>query len=58
MTVAVGPLQITVAISTDRARRAPDAPLSRAERTLMRQTFAKSFEADRTRWFFGGNRWL
>ena len=47
MTVAVGRLQITVAISNDRPQRVAEAPLSKAERTLMRQTFARSFAAMR-----------
>lgn len=49
MTVAVGRLQITVAINNDRPQRVAEAPLSKAERTFMRQTFARSFAAMRRR---------
>jgi hypothetical protein len=61
MTVAVGRLQITVALSTPRTSHTTAAPppaLSNAERALMRQSFSKTLGAARDRWMLGGNRWL
>jgi hypothetical protein len=56
MTVALGPVQITVNISRTTAA-APAAP-TMAERVQRRNQFAQAVEASRARWMSEINRWV
>lgn len=56
MTVALGPVQITVNIA--RTSPTPPAPPTRAERVQRRNAFSREVEASRARWMSEINRWF
>ena len=56
MTVALGRIQITVAITADRTSR--PTPLSNAERVHRLNTFTRSVENARVRWRTEVGRWM